>query len=317
MKKISIVVPCYNEEANILNMYQALTGIMTDVLPTYAYDIIFVDNKSQDSSRAIIRELCSEDQHVKAVFNRVNCGPNTNLFHGLRESDGDCVIPIDADFQEPVDQIPVMVREWEKGSKVVCMIKTKSKENKLVYFAREIFYRVFDYMSPTPQLKQFTGFGLYDREFVDVIRQLKDTEPCFKGIIAEYAPNRVEIPFEQQKRQAGKSSMNFMRYYNSAMLSFTSYTTSGLRIATFGGFLVSGISFLIGLVYLILKLTHWDNFPAGNAPILLSVLFLGGIQLFFIGLLGEYVMSINKRVIDRPMVIVEERLNFDDYVWRD
>ncbi len=317
MKKISIVVPCYNEEANILNMYHALTNIMKDSLSTYAYDIIFVDNKSQDSSRTIIRKICSEDQHVKAVFNRVNCGPNTNLFHGLRESDGDCVIPIDADFQEPVDQIPVMVQAWEKGSKVVCMIKTRSKENKLVYFAREIFYRLFAHMSATPQLKQFTGFGLYDKEFVDVIRQLKDTEPCFKGIIAEYAPERVEIPFEQQRRQAGKSSMNFMQYYDSAMLSFTSYTTSGLRIATFGGFFIAGVSFLIGLVYLILKLTNWNSFPAGNAPILLSVLFLGGVQLFFTGLLGEYIMSINKRVIDRPMVVVEERLNFEEYVWRD
>lgn len=317
MKKISIVVPCYNEEENILNMYHALTGTMMDCLPSYEYDVIFVDNKSQDNSRAIIRKICAEDQHVKAVFNRVNCGPNTNLFHGLRESDGDCVIPIDADFQEPVDQIPVMVREWEKGNKVVCMIKTSSKENKLVYFAREIFYRVFDRMSATPQLKQFTGFGLYDREFVDVIRQLEDPEPCFKGIIAEYAPDRVEIPFEQQKRSAGKSSMNFMRYYDSAMLSFTSYTTSGLRIATFGGFVVSIVSFLIGLVYLILKLIYWDSFPTGSTPILLSVLFLGGVQLFFIGLLGEYIMSINKRVINRPMVVVEERLNFEEYVWRD
>jgi len=317
MKKISIVVPCYNEEENILNMYHSLTSTMANDLPSYEYDIIFVDNKSQDSSRTIIRNICSADQHVKAVFNRVNCGPNTNLFHGLRESDGDCVIPIDADFQEPVDQIPVMVREWEKGSKVICMIKTRSKENKLVYFAREMFYRVFKLMSPTPQLKQFTGFGLYDREFVDVIRQLEDVTPCFKGIVAEYAPDRVEIPFVQQKRQAGKSSMNFMRYYDSAMLSFTSYTTSGLRVATFGGFLISGISFLIALVYLIMKLTNWDSFPAGNAPILLSVLFLGGVQLFFIGLLGEYIMGINKRVINRPMVVVEERLNFDEYVWRD
>lgn len=317
MKKISIVVPCYNEEDNILDMYRALTNTMMETLTTYEYDIIFVDNKSEDSSRSIIRKICSEDQHVKAVFNRVNCGPDTNVFHSLRESDGDCVIRISADFQEPVDQIPAMVREWEKGNKVVCMIKTRSKENKFVYFAREMFYRVFELLSPTPQLKQFTGFGLYDKEFIDVIRQIKDSKPCFKGIIAEYAPERVELPFEQRKRQAGKSSMNFMRYYDSAMLSFTSYTTSGLRIATFGGFLISAVSFLIGLVYLILKLTHWDSFPTGSAPILLSVLFLGGVQLFFIGLLGEYILSINKRVINRPMVVVEERLNFDDYVWRD
>lgn len=312
MKKISIVIPCYNEEENIPLLYKELTALMQRELSEYQYEILFIDNKSRDSSRVLIRELCNKDRRVKAIFNYVNCGPNTNPFFGLRESEGDCSILLYADFQEPIEMIPEMVHKWEEGNKVVCMIKSKSKENRIVYFAREMYYRVFQKMSAVEQIRQFTGFGLYDRSFIDVIRQLHDPTPFIKGIVAEYAPDRVEITYTQQKRKGGKSSLDFWGYYDSAMLSFTSYTKGGLRIASVAGGIIALVSFVVALIYLVLKLLNWNSFNAGNIPILLSVLFLGGCQLIFIGLLGEYIMSINQRVIDRPMVIEEERINFRD-----
>ena len=312
MDKISIAIPCYNEEESLELLYTAVTTILKEELPKYDYELLIVDNKSKDRSREIIRSLCAKDQHVKAIFNYVNCGPNTNPFFALRESDGDCTILLYADFQEPVEMIPAMVRKWEEGNKVVCMIKNRSEENKIVYFARELYYRVFKKMSQIEQIRQFTGFGLYDRSFIEVIRKIDDPTPFIKGIVAEYAPDRVEINYTQQKRKGGKSSLNFWGYYDSAMLSFTSYTRGGLRVAGITGGIIALASFVVAMIYLILKIVHWDTFNAGNIPILLSVLFLGGCQLIFIGLLGEYVMSINQRVINRPMVIEEERINFSD-----
>lgn len=311
VRKISIAIPCYNEESNIPKLYDVLTKMMSEKLPEYDYEILFVDNKSKDNSRVLLRELCDKDKHIKAIFNLINCGPNTNPFHAIRESDGDCTVLLYADFQEPIEMIPEMVKAWEQGNKVVCMVKTKSKENPFVYFCREMYYRVFLKMSNVAQIKQFTGYGLYDRSFVDVLRKLHDPTPFIKGVIAEYAPDHLEIEYEQQKRDGGKSSLNFWGYYDSAMLSFTSYTKSGLRLATFAGFIVAFISFIVAIFYLIRKLMYWDTFAAGNIPVLLAVLFMGGCQLIFIGLLGEYILNINTRVIDRPMVVEEERINFD------
>ncbi len=311
MKKISIVIPCYNEEENLEHLYTAVIGILNNELSEYDYELLIIDNKSKDRSREIIRSLCAKDQHVKAIFNYVNCGPNTNPFFGLRESDGDCSILLYADFQEPIEMIPVMVHKWEEGNKVVCMIKNRSEENKIVYWAREMYYYIFKKMSQIEQIRQFTGYGLYDKSFIEVIRKIEDPTPFIKGIVAEYAPDRVEVNYTQQKRRGGKSSLNFWGYYDSAMLSFTSYTKGGLRIASVAGGVIAFTSFVIAFIYLILKLVNWNSFNAGNIPILLSVLFLGGCQLIFIGLLGEYIMSINQRVINRPMVVEEERINFE------
>ena len=207
--------------------------------------------------------------------------------------------------------IPVMVHEWEKGHKVISMIKTTSRENHLMYWLRSVYYKTIRAMSSIEQIEHFTGFGLYDKSFIRVLRDLDDPTPFLRGIVAEYAPDHLEIPYEQQKRRAGKTSNNFFSLFDAAMLSFTSYTKGGLRAATVGGFLISGMSFLIALFYLIQKLIHWDDFVAGNAPILIGVFFLGGLQMFFIGLLGEYIMSMNTRIIKRPLVIEEERLNFN------
>lgn len=311
MKKISVVIPCYNEQDNVRGICEAVKDMFHAALPAYCYEILLIDNKSKDSTRKILRELCQEDSHVKAIFNMKNFGQFNSPYHALCQASGDCAIMLSADFQDPVDLIPDMVRGWEQGHMVVCPIKTSSKENKLMYWLRSVYYKTIKAMSDVQQIEHFTGFGLYDRRFLDVLRTLNDPTPFLRGIVAEYAPDHLELPYEQQKRRAGKSSNNFFSLFDAAMLSFTSYTKGGLRLATFGGFLISGASFLIALFYLVYKLIYWDTFLAGNAPILIGVFFLGGVQMLFIGLLGEYVMSVNTRVIHRPLVIEEERINFD------
>ena len=258
-----------------------------------------------------MREMCQADNHIKAIFNMKNFGQFNSPYYGLCQTTGDCTILLCCDFQDPIEMIPVMVHEWEKGHKVISMIKTTSRENHLMYWLRSVYYKTIRAMSSIEQIEHFTGFGLYDKSFIQVLRDLDDPTPFLRGIVAEYAPDHLEIPYEQQKRRAGKTSNNFFSLFDAAMLSFTSYTKGGLRAATFGGFLISGMSFLIALFYLIQKLIHWDDFVAGNAPILIGVFFLGGLQMFFIGLLGEYIMSMNTRIIKRPLVIEEERLNFN------
>lgn len=304
------MVPCYNEQENVRPLYQAVRDILQKELSTYDWEMLWIDNKSRDQTREILRELCREDARVKAIFNMKNFGQFNSPYYGLCQTDGDCTILLCADFQDPVELIPTMVREWEKGHKVISMIKTTSRESKIMYFFRSIYYKTIRAMSDIPQIEHFTGFGLYDRSFIDVLRSLRDPTPFLRGIVAEYAPDHLEIPYEQQKRRAGKTHNNFFSLFDAAMLSFTSYTKGGLRVATFSGFLISVISFLIALFYLVEKLLYWDRFVAGNAPILIGVFFLGGVQLFFTGLLGEYIMSMNTRVINRPLVIEEERLNF-------
>jgi glycosyltransferase involved in cell wall biosynthesis len=309
--KISILIPCYNEEENARPICEAVKKMLKDDLPSYDYEILFIDNKSTDRTREIIRELCKEDKRVKAIFNIKNFGQFNSPYYGLTQSDGDCTIPLCADFQDPIELIPRMVHEWENGNKVICMIKTSSKENKFIYFMRGVYYWLVHKMGNVKQIKQFTGFGLYDRSFIDILRRLDDPMPFYRGIVAEYAPDHLEIEYEQQKRKAGKSSNNFMSLFDAAMLSFTSYTKGILRVATFGGFFMAIASLVVAIVYLVMKLTRWDEFPMGLAPMVIGVYFLGSVQLFFLGFLGEYVMGINQRVIDRPLVIEEERINFD------
>jgi len=222
------------------------------------------------------------------------------------------VIMLCADFQDPVEMIPQFVHEWENGYKIVCGIKATSKENKLVRAFRTLYYKMIKKFSDVEQIEHFTGFGLYDKSFINTLRELHDPTPFLRGIVAELGPARKEIPYEQQKRRAGKTHNNFYTLYDAAMLSFTSYTKIGLRVALIGGFLLAAISILVAIVYLILKLVWWNTFIAGSAPILLAVLVLGSVQLFFIGLVGEYIMSMNLRIMNRPLVVEEERINFTE-----
>ncbi|WP_045000867.1 glycosyltransferase family 2 protein [Shuttleworthella satelles] len=312
MKKISIMVPCYNEEENVIQMHDALTELFRTKLEAYDYEFLFIDNKSTDRTRELLRGICEKDQKTKAIFNMKNFGQFNSPYYGITQTSGDCTIPVCCDFQDPLELIPMMIQKWEEGNKVICMVKTSSKESSLMYFLRGVYYKLIHAMSNVDQIQQFTGFGLYDRSFVEVLRQLKDPTPFIRGIVAEYAPDHLEIAYEQPQRKAGRTHNNFFTLFDAAMLSFTSYTKGGLRLATFGGFAISALSFLVALIYLILKILYWDRFGAGSAPILIGVFFFGGLQMFFVGLLGEYIMSVNTRVINRPLVIEEERLNFKE-----
>ena len=312
MKKISVLVPCYNEEENVVPLSEAIIAQFEQFLPQYDYELVFIDNDSKDATRVHLRNLCKSNRKIKAIFNAKNFGQFNSPYYGMQQTTGDCTICMCCDFQDPPELIPKLVQEWENGAKIVSAIKTKSKENKFVRFLRTCYYKLIKKMSNVEQIEHFTGFGLYDKDFIDVLRDLKDPTPFLRGIVAELGFKRKEIEYEQQKRRAGKTHNNWYTLYDAAMLSFTSYTKVGLRIATIGGFLIGAVSFIIALVYLILKLTHWDSFAMGNAPIVIGVFVLGGIQLFFIGLLGEYIMSINSRVMNRPLVIEEERINFEE-----
>ncbi len=312
MKKVSIVIPCYNEEENVKPMVAAVTEEITRSLPEYDYEILFADNKSKDHTRQLIRELCANDKHIKAIFNQKNFGQFNSPYYAMTQATGDCIILMCCDFQDPIEMIPRFVAKWEEGHKVVCAIKTSSKENPIMYFLRSCYYKLIRKMSEVDQIEHFTGFGLYDRSFIEIMKQLNDPTPFLRGVVAEYAPDRVLIPYEQAKRRAGKTHNNWFTLYDAAMLSFTSYTKVGLRIATIVGFIVSGLSFLVGLLYLIMKLVYWERFAAGQAPMILIMCFMSGIQMFFIGLMGEYILNINTRVINRPIVIEEERLNFEE-----
>lgn len=312
MKKISIVVPTYNEEENVVPISQAIIDEVEKSLPQYDYELLFIDNCSTDKTQILIRNLCQENKKIKAIFNAKNFGQFNSPYYGLCQATGDCVILICADFQDPIGLIPKFVDEWEKGYKIVSGIKTGSRENKIMRFLRTCYYKMIKKMSDVEQIEHFTGFGLYDKSFIEVLRNLKDPTPFLRGIVAELGFKRKDIPYEQQKRAAGKTHNNWATLYDAAMLSFTSYTKVGLRIATIIGFIFSTISLIVALVYLILKLIFWERFIAGTIPILLAVCILGSAQLFFIGLVGEYIMSMNKRIMNRPLVIEEERLNFTE-----
>ena len=287
MKKISITIPCYNEEENVYPLHDALVEMFKD--------------------------LCKQDTHVKAILNAKNFGQFNSPYYGMLQTTGDCTILMAADFQDPIEMIPKYVAEWENGYKIVIGKKTSSKENAIVYHLRSLYYQMIKKFSDIEQIEHFTGFGLYDKNFMDVLRKLDDPTPFLRGIVAELGYKRKEIEYEQPQRRAGKTHNNFMSLYDAAMLSFTSYTKIGLRLATFLGVGCGIISFIIGVFYLIAKLLWWNNFSAGIAPITIGMFFLGSVQLFFLGFLGEYIMSINQRVMNRPLVVEEERINFDEY----
>ena len=311
-KKISVVIPTYNEEGNVKPLARAIVNVMENELSEYDYEILFIDNHSKDNTRLFLRQLCGDNKKIKAIFNARNFGQIRSPVYGLKQAQGDCVIRMCADFQDPVEMIPKFVREWEKGWKIVIGIKKSSKEKKMMYWIRTLYYKLIRKITDIDHIEHFTGFGLYDKAFVDVVRQLHDPMPYLRGIIAELGFDYKAIPYEQQRRKAGKSKNNFYSLYDYAMIGITSYSKVVLRMATFVGFIVGGISFVAGIVYFILKLLYWDRFSAGVAPLLIGVFFLGSMQLFFIGFLGEYVLSINTRVLDRPLVVEELRLNFEE-----
>lgn len=312
MKKISIMVPCYNEEENVVPMSEALVAELSK-LPQYDYEILFIDNCSLDSTREKLREICAGNKKIKAIFNSKNFGQFNSPYYGLCQTTGDCTISVCCDFQDPVEMIPKFIEEWEKGYKIVCAIKTSSKENKLMYALRSIYYKTIRKLSKVEQIEHFTGFGLYDKSFIQVLRNLGDPTPFIRGIVAELGPKIKKIEYEQAQRRAGKTSNNFASLYDAAMLSFTSYTKIGSRLASILGALMCGGSVIAAIILLICRLAnpYAFLFSTGTAPIIMTTVFVGGLILFFIGLLGEYVINMNARIMNRPLVIEEERINFD------
>jgi len=310
MKTISVMIPTYNEEENVELMYEALVKEFQEYLNDYKYEILFIDNKSKDNTRELIRKICRKDKNVKAIFNAQNFGQFNSPYYGLTQTSGDCTVSMCADFQDPVEMIHKFVKEWENGYKIVIGIKTKSKENKLMRIFRSVYYKLIKKFSDVQQIEHFTGFGLYDKDFIDILRNLKDSQPYMRGIVSELGYERKELEYTQPKRLRGKSSNNFMRLYDAAMLGITSYTKVGMHLATIFGALIAMVCFIIGIVYLIIKLCNWNSMPVGIAPLIICVLFVGAIQLFFIGFIGEYIVNINQRVMNRPLVVEEERINF-------
>lgn len=310
MKKISILIPCYNEEENVVPISKAIVEELGKNLSQYDYEIVFIDNDSKDNTRPLLREICKQNPKIKAIFNAKNFGQFNSPYYGMLQTTGDCTILICCDFQDPIEMIPQLVKEWENGAKIVSCIKTRSKENPIMRFMRTIYYKIIKKMSSVDQIEHFTGFGLYDISFIDVLRNLKDPTPFLRGIVAELGYKRVSIEYTQAKRRAGKTHNNFMTLFEAAMLSFTSYTKVGLHMVTIAGMVISGLSFLVALFYLVYKLLYWNTFSAGLAPLVAGMFFFNGLQLLFIGFVGEYVMSVNTRMMNRPLVIEEERINF-------
>ncbi len=310
MKKISILIPTYNEEENIIPLCQAIKNEFKEFLDNYKYEIIFIDNYSNDKTRELIRIECSSDNNVKAIFNAKNFGQFNSPYYGLLHTTGDATIILCADFQDPINMIHKFVKEWENGYKIVIGIKTKSKENKILYFLRSCYYKLIKKFSSVEQIEHFTGFGLYDKDFVSVLKTIDDPMPYLRGMVAEVGYQYKKIEYVQQKRAHGKSKNNWYTLYDAGMLGLTSYTKGILRIATLLGFTISILSFIVAVVYLFLKLLNWNDFEAGQAPLLIGVFLIGSIQLFFIGFLGEYILNINSRLMKRPLVVEEERINF-------
>lgn len=312
MKTVSIVVACYNEEGNIEPLVKKIDEIFAEELKEYNYEIVCMDNDSKDATRGIIRDLCRENPRVKAIFNAQNFGSIRSSAYGLLQATGDCVVKMCADFQDPPELLVDFVREWENGYKMVLAIKNASDENKIMYGIRKLYYKMINKITDINHIDNFVGYGLYDRMFIENLRKLNDPMPYIRGIIAELGYKYKAIYYNQPKRRSGKSKFNFYRLYDYAMLGITSYSKIPLRIAMFMGIIVAFISFIIGVFYLVLKLTHWDSFTVGMAPVTIGVFFFGAVQLLFTGLLGEYILSINTRVLNRPLVIEEERINFEE-----
>lgn len=309
-KLVSIMVPCFNEEENVVPISEAIIDQM-EKLPQYDYELLFIDNSSTDNTQFLIRNLCEKNPKIKAIFNIKNFGQFNSPYYGLCQTSGDCAISICADFQDPVELIPVFLKYWEEGYQIVCGVKTSSKENSFMYGLRTLYYKIIKKFSNVDQIEHFTGFGLYDKSFINTLRNLDDSTPFIRGIVAELGGKRKEVPYEQPLRRAGKTHNNFYTLFDAAMLSVTSYTKIGMRIAEFIGAFFAILSLIVGFIYLIMKLIYWDRFVAGQAPLIIVVSLMCSTILAFLGFLGEYISAINTRMMHRPLVIEAERINFN------
>ena len=310
MKTISIVTPCFNEEHNVHEHYERVRAVMAS-LPRYQYEHIFIDNGSRDNTVAVLKFIAQVDRNVKVIANTRNFGPVRSPMHALQQAHGDAVIGLAADMQDPPELIADFIREWEKGFPVVIGVKKTSEESRLVYWLRSQYYGLVNRLSDVQTYAQFTGFGLYDRRVMDLIRSFNDPFPYFRGMIADIGLPHAEVEFNQPRRKKGVSKHSLFNLYEIAMLGITSLSKVPLRLVTFTGFFLSMLSVLTGLGYLVYKLIYWNRFSAGMAPVVIGFFLFGSIQLFFMGLIGEYIGAIHTQVQKRPLVIEKERINFE------
>ncbi len=308
-KLISVVTPCYNEEENVRELSSRIRAVFAQ-LPDYDYEHILIDNASIDGTAQILRELADEDRRTKVIFNTRNFGHIRSPHHGMLQGEGEAVIVMASDLQDPPEMIPDFLRRWEEGFKVVMGVKTKSQESAAMFAVRRFYYGLSGRMSEIKLVENFTGFGLYDHVVVEQLKHIDDPYPYFRGLIADLGYDAARIEFTQPRRKRGITKNNFLTLYDLAMLGITNHSKLPLRLATMMGFLLSAISLTIAIGYTVYKLLYWSEFAVGIAPILIGFFFFMSVQLFFIGMIGEYVGAIHTQVLKRPHVVEKERLNF-------
>lgn len=311
MKKITVVTPCYNEEDNVEEVYAQTRAVFGEI-EGVSYEHLFIDNCSTDRTEALLRKLAAADPKVKVILNARNFGHIRSPYYGLLQATGDAAILLVADLQDPPALMKDFVAHWLDGEKIVVGVKPSSEESSLMFSLRRLYYRTVTKIADVKLIQNFTGFGLYDHKVLEVLRRIDDPYPYLRGLVSEVGYEAVQIPYNQPRRLRGITKNNFYTLYDIAMLGITSHSRVPLRLATMIGFALSGLSLLVSLVYLLLKLLFWNQFSMGTAPVLIGVFFLASVQLFFIGLLGEYVGAILTHVMKRPLVVERERINFDN-----
>lgn len=309
MKTVSIVTPCFNEEENVGIIYEKIKRIM-DSLPHYEYEHIFIDNCSDDKTVDKLRKLARQDNKVKLILNTRNFGQIRSSNHALLQANGDAVIHLVADLQDPPELVLEFISKWAEGCPIVIGQKNSTKDSLGMSFLRRLYYWLIDSISTSDQIKNYTGFGLYDKQVIDTIRSLKDPYPYFRGLISELGFEVARIQYDQPARVRGQTSHSFYSLYDMAILGITNHSKVPLRVATFLGFLISILSLGAGFFYLVYKLLYWNQFELGAAPLIIGLFFFAAVQLFFIGIIGEYIGSIHTQVLKRPMVVEKERINF-------
>lgn len=310
MKFVSVVTGCYNEEENVAELYRQVAEVFAG-LPEYDWELIFIDNASRDRTVAILRDIAAKDKRVKVIVNARNFGHIRSGYHALLQARGEAIIAMASDLQDPPRLIKDFVAKWEQGYKVVMAVKKESEESRLMHGLRRLYYRLLSRLSDVDLVEQYTGFGLYDRQVIDIIRKLDDPYPYFRGLIADLGFDAAQVEFVQPKRQRGKTKSNFYVLFDMALLGMTSYSKVPLRLATMLGFASAGVSLLAALFYFVYKLVYWKSFSLGLAPVVVGIFFFSSVQLFFLGIVGEYVGSIHTLVRKMPLVVERERINFD------
>ena len=309
MKTISVVSGCYNEATNLDELVSRVFAVAAK-FPQYTWEYILIDNCSTDGSQSVLRRLVAADRRIKVIFNTRNFGHVRSPYHGIMQARGDAVIYLASDLQDPPEKIDEFISYWEQGFKIVAAIKNESEESALFFALRRSYYTLIARLSEVELLKNFTGFGLYDRVVQEHLRAMDDPYPYHRGMIAELGFPIARVRFVQPRRKRGITKNNFYTLYDTAMLGFTGHTKVPLRLATMLGFATSLLSFMVGFIYLIIKLLLWQNFTIGLAPVVVGLFFLGSVQLLFIGILGEYIGAIHTKVTKRPLVVEAERINF-------